>query len=97
MRFWAPQERPGPEALPFDVGAPAPGPPGPVRRYMYTRYLWVQERLAMRHLDLGKIGTRENRADLLTKPLTKKEMEEHMKGIHQEFREGRAQSGLRLL
>ncbi|CAK0886283.1 unnamed protein product [Prorocentrum cordatum] len=39
---------------------------------------------------------KDNRADLLTKPFTKREMEEHMKRIHQEFREGRAQSGLRL-
>ncbi|CAK0892634.1 unnamed protein product [Prorocentrum cordatum] len=67
------------------------------QKHIQTRYLWVQERLAMRHLDLGKFGTKENRADLLTKPLTKKEMEEHMKGINQEFREGRAQYGLRLL
>ena len=66
-------------------------------KHVQTRYLWVQERMAMRHLALGKIGTKDNRADLLTKALTRKEIDTHMAGIGHEFRAGRSMTGTHLL
>ncbi|CAK0830015.1 unnamed protein product [Prorocentrum cordatum] len=65
-------------------------------KHVQTRYLWVQERIVMQHLELGKIGTAENRSDLLTKPLGRKEIDVHMKGINQEYRSGRPAKGLLL-
>ncbi|CAK0791837.1 unnamed protein product [Prorocentrum cordatum] len=61
-----------------------------------TRYLRVQGRIAMQHLELGKIGTADNRGDLLAKPLGRKEIDVHMKGINQEHGSGRAAKGLLL-
>ena len=40
-------------------------------KHIQTRYLWAQERIAMKHLELGFIPTRDNAADLLTKSLAK--------------------------
>ena len=66
-------------------------------KHVQTRYLWVQERLAMRHLALGKIGAKENRADLLTKALTRKGIDAHMRAIGNELREGTSTTRKHLL
>ncbi|CAK0906520.1 unnamed protein product [Prorocentrum cordatum] len=65
-------------------------------KHVQTRYLWVQERIVMQHLELGKIGTADNRSDLLTKPFGRKEIDVRMKGINQDYRSGRAAKGLLL-
>ena len=38
-------------------------------RHVETRFLWVQEKVQRRVLELEKVGTNHNVSDLLTKPL----------------------------
>ena len=66
-------------------------------KHIQTRYLWTQERIAAKHLKVRKVHTKRNHSDLLTKPLTAAEINRHMAGMSQEFREGRAQSGKKVL
>ena len=61
------------------------------QRHVQTRYLWLQERIAAKHLTVVRVGTDDNRADMLTKPVTSAVLHRHMQGINQEFREGRAE------
>ena len=43
-------------------------------KHIQTRFLWIQERLALKHFVLSKVSTLLNRADYLTKQLSAKEM-----------------------
>ena len=59
-------------------------------RHVQTRYLWIQERVAEGTVKILAIGTKNNTADLLTKPVSRETCERHMKTLCQEFREGPA-------
>ena len=39
------------------------------QRHIQTRFLWLQERVAAKHLRVSKVGTHDNPADLFTKQL----------------------------
>ena len=39
-------------------------------RHVETRFLWLQERVALKHLRVTKVGTDDNPSDMLTKQLT---------------------------
>jgi len=43
-------------------------------RHVQTRFLWLQDRIAMKHLSLHKVLGTENPADILTKQLTGERM-----------------------
>ena len=47
-------------------------------KHIQTRFLWIQERLALKHFVLSKVSTLLNRADYLTKQLSAKEMYGHL-------------------
>ena len=48
-----------------------------------TRYLWLQERIALKHLKLFSVPTTDNPADLFTKCLPKATMEKFVKALNQ--------------
>ena len=47
------------------------------QRHVQTRYLWLQERVALRHLEVKKIATKENLSDILTKSCNRETLERH--------------------
>lgn len=59
-------------------------------RHVQTRHLWIQERVAENHLRICPIGTKNNLADLCTKPIGRETCERHMKSMCQEYRLGKA-------
>jgi hypothetical protein len=52
-------------------------------RHIATRYLWLQERVAMKNLKLAKVKTDENPADLFTKCLSQRVMIHHCQELQQ--------------
>ena len=65
-------------------------------RHVQTRYRWMQERLAKNDLIVKSVSTKQNLADLCTKPVSRETCEKHMRMLCQEFREGKA-SGAKAL
>ena len=63
-------------------------------RHIHTRYLWVQQKVHKKEVELKKEATKDNVADLMTKHLTEVRMKELMKRLGSESRLG--QSGLAL-
>ena len=53
------------------------------QRHIQTRYLWLQERVALKHLRICKVSTHENPADLFTKQLDKVKLEKFSKMLGQ--------------
>ena len=47
-------------------------------KHMHTQYLWVQERVRAKDFELHKVRTDQNRADLMTKYLTKPTMDKFL-------------------
>ena len=48
------------------------------QRHVQTRYLWLQERIALKHLTVKKIKGTENESDILTKAVAAPTMQKHM-------------------
>ena len=59
-------------------------------RHVQTRYLWDQERVANNDLAVKSVNTKQNLADLCTKPVSRETCDKHMRTLCQEFREGQA-------
>ena len=51
------------------------------QRHVQTRYLWLQERVALRHLEVRKVGTKDNISDILTKSCNRETLERHVETI----------------
>ena len=66
-------------------------------KHIQTRFLWIQERLALKHFVLNKVGTLLNRADVLTKQLSAKEMYGHLEAIGHILAGGRAKTAKRMI
>ena len=49
------------------------------QRHVQTRYLWLQERVAMNHLCIVKIRTQDNDSDILTKSVPAKTLAGHLR------------------
>jgi hypothetical protein len=58
-------------------------------RHIETNQLWLQERVASGSIKIVKIGTHDNLADQLTKPVTQEKMKNHLEGTHQKLAQGR--------
>ena len=52
------------------------------QRHVQTRFLWLQERIALEHLKVTKVGTAHNPSDILTKPCGRETLERHMKRMN---------------
>ena len=66
-------------------------------RHVQTRYLWVQERCAAGDVAIEKVGTKDNFADILTKPCPAETIDKHMATCHQVFEEGRSDRAKRVM
>ena len=53
-------------------------------RHVETRFLWLQDRVALKHLRIAKVGTDDNPADILTKPMTREKLDKFCAMIGQE-------------
>ena len=51
------------------------------QRHVQTRYLWLQERVALKHLNVRKIKGTENESDILTKAVAAPTMQKHMSSM----------------
>ena len=51
------------------------------QRHVMTRYLWLQERVRCKHLQIVKIHTDDNCSDILTKSVSQGTLEKHMKSM----------------
>ena len=58
------------------------------QRHISTRYLWIQDRVARQDLTIQKVGTKEQLADILTKPTAQKDIARVAQEVGLEFREG---------
>jgi hypothetical protein len=58
-------------------------------RHIETNQLWLQEKVATGYIVITKIGTHDNLADQLTKPVTEEKMKNHLEGTHQKLAQGR--------
>ena len=67
------------------------------QRHVQTRFLWVQERIALKHFTIGVVKTKDNVADVLTKPLSGPDMDRHLAKLGMIFPEGRSSKQKRLL
>ena len=92
------------EELPAEVGTDSGAAKGTSERqglgklkHVRTRYLWVQERVALREIVIAKVGTKSNFSDMLTKPLSRPEVEKFMEMIGQVAKAGRAKKQKQLL
>ncbi len=52
------------------------------QRHVQVRYLWIQERVACKHLVVKKIWSEDNVSDMLTKSVNKDTLEAHLKAMH---------------
>ena len=59
-------------------------------RHIEVHYLWVQERIANKDMNLSKVWGHDNPADLLTKQLDTASMRRHMQLIGMDYRSGRS-------
>ena len=51
------------------------------QRHVQTRYLWLQERVALKHIKVKKIKGSENESDILTKAVAAPTMQKHMRSM----------------
>ena len=65
-------------------------------RHIRVQYLWMQEKVAEKELQVSKVGTLNNVADLMTKHLSKEDRDRLMKLMSFERRSGMADTGLRV-
>ena len=66
-------------------------------RHVQTRYLWVQERVANSELEVAKVGTDDNPADMCTKALSAEKSAKFMKMSGHCYLEGRAATAKNLV
>ena len=49
------------------------------QRHVETRYLWLQDRVAFKHLEIKKVATRDNVSDILTKSIDAPTLQRHLR------------------
>jgi hypothetical protein len=67
------------------------------QRHVQTRFLWIQERVALKHFKVSVVKTKDNVADVLTKHMSAPERDVHFKTMGIVFPTGRAEKQKRLL
>lgn len=51
------------------------------QRHVQTRYLWLQDAVSAKRLDIKRVGTNSNVSDILTKPCDATTLEKHLKTL----------------
>ena len=64
-------------------------------KHIHTCYLWVQEVVNNRRVQIKKVPGTENPADLMTKAVDQKTIAKHMTRMGFDFRDGADESGLK--
>ena len=65
-------------------------------RHISTQYLWIQEKVGRKEISVGKVGTNENPADLLTKHLKFETVLKHVQAMGGVLKEKRDDNALKL-
>ena len=65
-------------------------------RHVKVGLLWIQQKIEEEELFIEKVLGRDNPADLMTKNLALRKIEQYMDFMGQEFKEGRAEKSLNL-
>ena len=65
-------------------------------RHIETQYLWLQEKVADRHLSMHKVHGMNNPADMLTKAVNAETLRRHLEFAGLEVAEGRAGGSLQV-
>ena len=65
-------------------------------RHINVQWLWIQERVRMKDIALGKVAGPENPADAMTKFLAKDDLQKHLTNMNCYIVEGRANNTLKL-
>ena len=65
-------------------------------RHISTQYLWIQEKVSKKELDLEKVPTQDNPADALTKYLKAETLLKHIEAMGGRLEEVRAKTALKL-
>ena len=64
-------------------------------KHIHVQYLWMQDQITRGEITLKKIAGEQNRSDLMTKHLARERMEELMKMMQCEYKEGKSQIALK--
>ena len=67
------------------------------QRHVQTRFLWVQERVALKHFSIGVVRTHDNVADVLTKHMAAPDRDRLLATLGVTFPTGRAEKQKRLI
>ena len=59
-------------------------------RHVQIRFLWVQQKVKDKEIDLRAVSTHDNLSDVCTKPVSQNLCSKHMKALGQYVREGRS-------
>ena len=65
-------------------------------RHISTQYLWLQERVSNKHLELHKVLGTNNPADILTKPINAETLHKHLQFANLTTTDGRADQALQV-
>ena len=63
-------------------------------KHIDTVFLWVQEVIGSGRVSVGKQGTKEMLADILTKPMSQPVLRQMIQGLGFEFQDGKHELGL---
>ena len=66
-------------------------------RHINVQYLWIQEKINNKEMKAFKVGTLDNPADILTKPVTKESIDQHVKNMGLRLTDGIRTKDSRLL
>ena len=66
-------------------------------RHIQSKYLWLQDLVARKELQIYKVGTHQNIANMFTKAVSASEIDRTMKRLNYEFRDGRASLSKQLI
>eukprot|EP00971_Amphidinium_carterae_P252082 5005057-Amphidinium_carterae.1 len=51
------------------------------QKHVHTRLLWIQEQVEQGRIGIKRVGTRDNEADMLTKPLPANVVMKHLTSL----------------
>ena len=60
------------------------------QRHVQARFLWIQERVAKKHMAICKVAGTDNHSDILTKAVAGTLLDKHLARMNLHFREGHA-------
>jgi hypothetical protein len=65
-------------------------------RHIDVGVLWIQQKELQKAVEILKLKSENNQADLMTKHVDRGKLEKHLQKLELEYREGRAESATRI-